>query len=754
VRGPAHGQHATAVLQFDANPERERPRGAQARIESPAGLLSSVDTVRRLQATAGNRAVGRLLARAPYDDKLAETGSVVQPPLMWVNYPPNPMAMTRVQLFDALHLLDERIGRGPKEFAAEMKALRERLRTYAHQQTTEAEYRTFQRYVSRPRHRLREGYEHEVHRIVENRRVLDHISLDALDEVVQDRLPGATWPAAARKWLEAHLREEDRRTQRFSALLWYQRGSFEKWEKDAAKLPEPAHDVWRELAWMWIDLRDAGQDRDAIEKRVRGELETMYEGVLGEVDVAIQKDCKAHAPRTWQERVATNLYNAWGDPCKPWFDPGGHGWSELSHFQRMLRLRGEDDPFASVYHWVEHYSKAVRLLTDPQAKLEELQRQALSSLLVHWTTLLATSPSLANSARGFAQVGLRRGAAFLRNTMVGFELAAGDAGSIAADAGAVPRRPAVAAVGLPDAAAVRAPATAGPTTPDLPTRPSPTPAAKPAAPVPATPAPAPKTLPPPPPPAFVKARSLTHLPDPTKDASAVEKVKARVIAALTGGDRKWGTDESKLPQGWKSIYDALRQDTSDAARKIEKYLDVVWGGLRNPKLFADVLAEAWHRAWLEDTSVETALIAMAQESSGNKAVWIPRSQAKYLLANPGKFLELYASQEPSFVDLPLLGAKHKAMAHLIQDLVVDRAFRARKIEMTSGKFRVLLGQTTGRFVPPQVGEPQILTDPSTKDLATGDYVWQLTYDLFVGTLDHLPQPEAIGPELERIFRIK
>ena len=134
-------------------------------------------------------------------------------------------------------------------------------------------------------------------------------------------------------------------------------------------------------------------------------------------------------------------------------------------------------------------------------------------------------------------------------------------------------------------------------------------------------------------------------------------------------------------------------------------------------------------------------------------VWIPRSQGKYLSDNPGRFFELYVSQEPSFVDLPLLGKKHRAMSHLIQDLVVDRAFRARRIEMTSGRFRVLLGQTTGRLVPPP-GEMQVLTDEGTHDLTTGDYVWQLTYDLFVGTLDHLPQPEAMGPEFERLFRMK
>jgi hypothetical protein len=136
-----------------SGPEAERRRGAE---EGPAGVVSSLDVVRRLQATAGNRAVGRLLARAPYDAKLAETASVVQPPVSWVKYPPNPLAMTRVEIFDALQLLDEWLSHNDTRFVAELKALRERVRAYAHQQTTEAEYRTFKRYVSRPPHRLGE----------------------------------------------------------------------------------------------------------------------------------------------------------------------------------------------------------------------------------------------------------------------------------------------------------------------------------------------------------------------------------------------------------------------------------------------------------------------------------------------------------------------------------------------------------------------------------------------------------------------
>ncbi len=80
-------------------------------------MLSSADTVRRLQTTAGNRAVGRLLARKPYEAGLATSDSVVQPPVSWVKYPPNPMAMTRVEVFDALQLLDDWLSHDHAHFA-------------------------------------------------------------------------------------------------------------------------------------------------------------------------------------------------------------------------------------------------------------------------------------------------------------------------------------------------------------------------------------------------------------------------------------------------------------------------------------------------------------------------------------------------------------------------------------------------------------------------------------------------------------
>jgi hypothetical protein len=90
--------------------------------------------------------------------------------------------------------------------------------------------------------------------------------------------------------------------------------------------------------------------------------------------------------------------------------------------------------------------------------------------------------------------------------------------------------------------------------------------------------------------------------------------------------------------------------------------------------------------------------------------------------------------------------------HLIQDLVVDRAFAAAKIELTSAKFRALLGRATSRLAPPKLGP--VISTRGKNDLSLGDYVWQMTYDLYLNSRDHLPQPEAVGFELQKLFFMK
>jgi hypothetical protein len=736
------------------------------------------------QTSVGNRGMARLLARRAYDPKLAESESVVQAPVMWVKYPPDVLRMTRVELFDAIELIDNWVARGHKTYVAEVKAVREELRALAHRLTTPTEYSTFRKFTKLPTSRLAGTSERALKLVLADRSELSRISLDAIDEVIADRFPGAKWSAAA------YLREEDRRAARFEKLLWYQRGSFELHEKKARQLAVPGEELWRELAWLWLDQRDAGQPREVAEKRVFEELSSMYEQLLRQVDAAIQKDCEKRKPRTRWGRIQANIAKAWGDPCKPWFGPDGtHGPDELHHFQRLLRIKRDEDPFACVFYWVEHYVLAYRVLTDPKAQLEEMQRQAAASLFLHWAAIMEFSPEIAQQVRALGNVLGRRAGGFLRHVMLGAQLSLGDVGSIGADAGGLTNRPNITASS--PASGARPPVVRGPDMPDLPARGAPAPAVKTPAPAVKTPAPAVKTpapavktpapavdapsgaapvtkpppapatavkkppappvktMPPGPPPPFVKARSLGFA-DPRKDPTAVAKVRQTVIDALKS--LKSGVKAFDLPPGWLAIYRALKENAGTTNKRILELLDVVWGGLRNPKLYADIIAKAWEAAYIADTSIEAVLITMAERSTGRATVWIPRNQRDELLKNPAKFFELYASQAASFVDMPLLGDPHGGITHLLQDLVVDRAFADAKLEMTSAQFRALLAKAEGTVEP----DPNGLTVSTggTGKLRTGDYVWQLTYDLYRDEHDHLPQPEAIGDKLKPIFKLQ
>ena len=155
--------------------------------------------------------------------------------------------------------------------------------------------------------------------------------------------------------------------------------SFDKFDKLAAAWPNEGHELFSELAWMWVHLRDSGQTAAQAEAATFTELTAMYESVLRQIDAVIQQDCKLHEPHTTRERIANNLYKAWGDPCKPWFDPFGHGENELGQFQRMLRIRRDDDPFARAYYWTQEYLRAYRSQTDPQAMLDQLRARSSSS---------------------------------------------------------------------------------------------------------------------------------------------------------------------------------------------------------------------------------------------------------------------------------------------------------------------------------------------------------------------------------------
>jgi hypothetical protein len=56
----------------------------------------------------------------------------------------------------------------------------------------------------------------------------------------------------------------------------------------------------------------------------------------------------------------------------------------------------------------------------------------------------------------------------------------------------------------------------------------------------------------------------------------------------------------------------------------------------------------------------------------------------------------------------------------------------------------------------QTADANVTFLPGEISMRTGDYVWRFTYDLFYSSesLRRLPQPEAIGPVLDRLFSLK
>jgi hypothetical protein len=756
-----------------------------------AGGLGQTAYLRQIQTVVGNRAMRQVVARlAPADTKLDESASVIQPPMMWTKYPPAISMMTRVELFDAIALLNEWL---PKHnYRAELKALREDLREAGHQITTPAEYSTFSHWAKLPKSRIRAAYDRAIERVIADRNELSVVSFDAIDEVVRDRFPNEQWPAHARAWLDSYLREEDRRAERFAKLPWYERDTFEKFEAMSRQLDGAGHDLYRELAWQWIELRDAGQDRTKIQEQLINELAGLYEHLLHQIDDLIQTECAKHHPENWRERIRDNLYKAWGDPCKPWFGPQGtHGPDELRFFKLKLGLQREGIPFSVVYWWVKEYLKAEALLTDPKAQLAQLQGQAVVGLFVHWATLLEFTPEIYAQARALGQMISRRAASFLRHTMLGYRLVLGDLGGSGAEVGGLGNRASITAVSgptggggarppvpraneMPDPPAKTATTTAPgtpttattPTTAKTTTGPSPT-TATPSPPTPAglppstaskwTVPPNPTPSRPDPPPSFTKAKDL-HIPQADNGPRTRETVKRAVLDKFKASNLRSGTANADLPRGWKTMFDQLRnalaQNTDGASRRMLEVLDVVWAALRDPELWAEVIATAWERAIADGTSIDTALISMAEESSGEKATWIPRYLGNWLLAHPGAFFDLYASQPRPFVDMPLFGDRHHGLSHLLQDLVVNLGLKRAKKDMTSFQVRQLLVHIPGKIIPARDPAGPNIDTGGPPAIRLGDYAWQLTYDLITRDRKHFPQPEAVAHSLHELLDLQ
>jgi hypothetical protein len=164
--------------------------------------------------------------------------------------------------------------------------------------------------------------------------------------------------------------------------------------------------------------------------------------------------------------------------------------------------------------------------------------------------------------------------------------------------------------------------------------------------------------------------------------------------------------------------------------------------LQDPTLIAEVMGDIWHLARVDKISLKDAARRLAEQHG---AKWV---EIKALYEN-ADFYNAYVKTGVGFFDEGAANSKmelgtkkftHGGMTHLIQDLVITKAFDRAGVNITAFKFRSLLDKVQGKVK---------LRDGKMIDL--GDFLWQQLYDLI--NLPELPinQPEVLFTFLKDIL---
>ncbi len=222
-------------------------------------------------------------------------------------------------------------------------------------------------------------------------------------------------------------------------------------------------------------------------------------------------------------------------------------------------------------------------------------------------------------------------------------------------------------------------------------------------------------------------------------AAQVREAAIRRLSALGHG-----MDPADLPASYIQVVESMKSYPGEAHAKAAALLPIVAGGLRNPALYAEVMVDAFEamRANAEaNPDVNRALVHLALRDGHGMKV-IPR---KY--GTSGEFFAQYAGTPFHIVDLPFLNFDHGSMTHLLQDLVVNKAFELAGIGFTSAEFRALLQQCDG-LVDNVTLEP---IDSGNYTMKVGQAAWEETYDL---TDEGLNRPENIRPILRELFGLQ
>jgi hypothetical protein len=243
---------------------------------------------------------------------------------------------------------------------------------------------------------------------------------------------------------------------------------------------------------------------------------------------------------------------------------------------------------------------------------------------------------------------------------------------------------------------------------------------------------------------------------PRSNPETLKKVRERFKSPAEVGERTFnelrelshGFDAAKPPIGYQELMDHLTLNPSGVNKQIEALLPIAVGGMRDPTLYAELMADAW--AMLRtDRDMTRALIEIAQ-SGGAKVRVLPHEVG---LMKGKKFVDEVATKAESWIDNPLVNNAHGVSSHLVQDIVVTRAFKRAGINMTSQEFRVLIGKATGtvKFEKMKRTSALVLLTDGGQQITTAELIWRATYDSFFAR--NLNRPEDLGDVLKRLLDV-
>ena len=171
---------------------------------------------------------------------------------------------------------------------------------------------------------------------------------------------------------------------------------------------------------------------------------------------------------------------------------------------------------------------------------------------------------------------------------------------------------------------------------------------------------------------------------------------------------------------------------SPANARLAELVPIVWRGVRQPSVVADVMAEVWREAGQRGIDYSAAVISLS--SRRGPVVTIP-SQAGTL--GNTTFFRGYAMRPARIIDRGQEGTDHGVLIHMVQDLIVDRVLERAQMPERAGEFRALLRGARG----------------DAGNVPLGDAIWRGLYDVDGGG-GHINEPETLSPLLNRLFGIE